>query len=224
MVCYDGFEISHTSENVMLPEQTDVDSFLPSYENDLIDPEKPKLLWNGVYPEDALRFKATLFEAAHKSGEVVNEVQREFESKFGRRYEAIEVYGEPESKIFLVAMGSVASTAKAAVDALNREGYPVGLIRVRLFRPFPVTDLQKAVEGAEALVILDRSLSFTKGILSIEVTSALYNAKWRPKIFEYIVGLGGAVVEHRSVMDIVKHLLPKVPEEPREALWLKPRG
>jgi len=224
MVCYDGFEISHTSENVVVPEQSDVDSFLPSYENDLIDPDKPKLLWNGVYPEDAFRFKAMLSEAAHRSGNVVNEVQREFESKFGRRYEAIEVYGKPESKIILMAMGSVASTAKATVDTLNREGYSVGLIRVRLFRPFPVSELQKAIEGAEALVILDRSLSFTKGILCTEVTSALYSAKWRPKILEYIVGLGGAVVEHRSIVDTVKHLLPKVPEEPREAVWLKPGG
>ena len=221
MVCFDGFEISHTSENVLLPEQSDVASFLPPYDNDLINPDMPKLLWNGMYPEDAFKFKAIFSEAAQKSLTVVNEVQREFESRFGRRYEAIEVYGRPESKVLLLAMGSVAASAKAAVDVLNREGVSVGLLRLRLFRPFPTLELQKTVEGAEAVIILDRSLSFTRGILSTEVAAALYNAKWRPKIFEYIVGLGGAVVTHRSIVEAVKDLLPRISQEPKEAVWLK---
>jgi len=224
MVCFDGFEISHTAENVLVPEQSDVDSFLPPYDNELLDIEKPKLLWNGVYPEDAYKFKAIFSEAAQSSPSVIDEVQREFDSRFGRRYGAIEVYGSSEARVFLIAMGSVASTAKAAVEKLNEEGFRIGLIRIRLFRPFPTAELQKAVEGSEALVILDRSLSFTRGILSTEVASALYNARWRPKIFEYIVGLGGAVVSHRAVVETVKHLLPRVAEEPQGVIWLKSGG
>jgi pyruvate/2-oxoacid:ferredoxin oxidoreductase alpha subunit len=211
-------------KNVLVPAQSDVDSFLPPYNNDLIDVEKPKLLWNGVYPEDAFKFRFIFYEAAQRSLSVVEEVHYDFYSRFGRRYGAIEIYGECEPKVFLVAMGSVASSAKAAVDVLNREGYPVGLIRIRLFRPFPTFELQRAVEGAEALVILDRSLSFTRGILSTEVAGALYNAKWRPKIFEYIVGLGGAVVSHKSLVEAVKHLLARVDEKPKGVVWLKSEG
>jgi pyruvate/2-oxoacid:ferredoxin oxidoreductase alpha subunit len=224
MVCFDGFEISHTSENVTVPKQSDVDSFLPPYDNDLLDVEEPKLLWNGVYPEDAFKFKTIFSEAAGRSLSVIEEVHRDFDSRFGRRYEAVEIYGRYEPKVFLVAMGSVASSAKAAVDVLNREGLPVGLIRIRLFRPFPASELQKAVEGSEALIILDRSLSFTRGILSTEVAAALYNAKSRPKIFEYIVGLGGAVVTHTSIVETVKHLLPRIAEEPKGIVWLKSGG
>ncbi|MEM1994590.1 MAG: transketolase C-terminal domain-containing protein [Nitrososphaerales archaeon] len=224
MVCFDGFEISHTSENVKVPEQRDVDDFLPSYDNDLIDPEKPKLLWNGVYPDDAFKFKMLFSEAAQKSKDVIDEVHKEFDLRFGRRYSAIEVYGNPDSKIILIAMGSVASSAKAAVDVLNKEGLPIGLIRIRLFRPFPTNELQKAVERAEAIVVLDRSLSFTRGILSTEVAAALYNAKRRPTLFEYITGLGGAVVSHRSIVEAVKHLLPKIREQPKGVLWMKAGG
>ncbi|MEM3386112.1 MAG: transketolase C-terminal domain-containing protein [Nitrososphaerales archaeon] len=224
MVCFDGFEISHTSENVKVPEQRDVDDFLPSYDNDLIDPEKPKLLWNGVYPDDAFKFKMLFSEAAQKSKDVIDEVHKEFDLRFGRRYSAIEVYGNPDSEIILIAMGSVASSAKAAVDVLNKEGLPIGLIRIRLFRPFPTNELQKAVERAEAIVVLDRSLSFTRGILSTEVAAALYNAKRRPTLFEYITGLGGAVVSHRSIVEAVKHLLPKIREQPKGVLWMKAGG
>jgi pyruvate/2-oxoacid:ferredoxin oxidoreductase alpha subunit len=222
MVCYDGFEISHTSENLSIPEQTDVDSFLPPYNNDLVDPSRPKLLWNGAAPEDAVIFRRLFADATRNTLPIIEEVSMKFEQKFGRQYNSVELYGPSEPDVMILAMGSVASTAKAAIDILEKEGLSVGLARIRTFRPFPVETLRKESENVKAIIVLDRDISFNTGILSTEAKAALYGARNQPKFFEFFTGLGGVTIRHIDIVNAVKKLIPIIgSSEQREVEWLK---
>ncbi len=222
MVCFDGFEISHTSENVIIPDQETVDGFLPRYENDIIDTSNPKLIWNGVYPEDAFIFRENYAKSMENTQLAMEKVNIDFEKTFGRRYDQLEFYGPLNPDIIILAMGAVASSAKAAIDILNREGHSVGLLRVRSFRPFPSDNLIKAIFGAQAIVILDRSMTFGKGILATEVKAALYHSSSRPSIHEFIIGMGGNFVKHKVIVKLVKDLIFKIEAKtPSKTVWLK---
>jgi pyruvate/2-oxoacid:ferredoxin oxidoreductase alpha subunit len=224
MVCYDGFEISHTSENLLIPSQVDVDNFLPRYENDLVNPASPKLLGNGALPDDAAVFRRILKDVTGKIPSIMEEINANFDTDFGRGYEPVETYGSPDSEIVIIAMGSVASTAKAAIDILNKEGVSVGLARIRVFRPFPAEILRRRCVGSRAIIVLDRDMSFGRGILSTEAKSAFQGAKEQPKFFEFLAGLGGETVRCNDIVNMVKKLAPKIATtEQREVEWLRTR-
>ena len=121
----------------------------------------------------------------------------------------------------ILAMGSVASTAKAAVDALSGEGLSVGLARIRVFRPFPAESLRRICRNSRAVVVLERDVSFGKGILATEAKSALFGGKNRPKFFEFFAGMGGEAVSHKDVVSAVKKLLPTIGSyEQKDVEWL----
>ncbi len=224
MICYDGFEISHTSENLLIPDQALVDSFLPTYENDLVNPSSPKLLGNGALPDDAAVFRRILKDVTGTIPSIMEEVNAKFERDFGRGYEPVETYGMLNPEIVIVAMGSVASTTKAATDLLNKEGFSMGLARIRVFRPFPAEILRNCCESARAIIVLDRDMSFGKGILSTEARSAFQGAKNQPKFFEFLAGLGGETVRCSDIVNMVKRLAPTIQStEQKEVEWLRAR-
>ena len=197
MVHLDGFHLTHMIEPMLMPDQEEVDRFLPPYSYPTpLDPTRPVTMGvvgpSYIYTE-AKRAQVENLEASRA---VIDEVWAEFGRQFGRQYHAVETYPAQtgkKPKTFLMTMGSYSETAMEAVDKMRREGKDVGLIRLRLWRPFPFEDLRRAVEGVESLVVLDRAISFggPGGPVASEVRSALYAEPKKPKIAGIVGGLGG---------------------------------
>ncbi|MFQ6080430.1 MAG: transketolase C-terminal domain-containing protein [Candidatus Bathyarchaeia archaeon] len=225
MVCYDALEISHTAEVVSIPAIEEVDGFLPPYQCSLLDTKNPILLWNGAFPRDAIVLRYILADAMKKAKAVMKEVDEEFGKTFGRQYGLVEFYKCDNADAVIVAMGSVAGTAKSAVDALNEEGYRIGLARIRSFRPFPKEELRGLATKIKALLVLDRDMSFGQGILCTEVKAALYDLKRRPFIYGFIAGLAGEVVSRNEIMETSKAVVHAAEKGimQREIEWFKPR-
>jgi len=194
MVHFDGFSLSHVTEPVILPEQGEVDRFLPKFRYPFaLNPDKP--MTHGAFgpPDIYSETKVAQEVALRKSKEVMLQGWQEFGDIFGRYYDPVELYGTEGAKLLLLTMGSFSETAKAAVDAKKDKGEPVGLINLRLWRPFPFKELRQAAKGAETLIVLDRCISFggPGGPVSSEIRSALYSEKKRPMVVSFVGGLGG---------------------------------
>ncbi len=194
MVHLDGFHLTHRVEPILLPEQDEVDRFLPAYHYPLpLDPEKPVTMGAFgppiVYSETKKAQEVNLRAAK----EVVLECWQEFSGIFGRYYLPVECYHSEGAKVLLLTMGSFSETAMEAIDKMRGEGKDVGLIRLRLWRPFPFAELRRAVKNAEVLIVLDRAISFggPGGPVCSEVKAALYNEDKRPKVVGIVAGLGG---------------------------------
>jgi len=144
-------------------------------------------------------------EVLSSSKEVILETWKEFAGIFGRRYSPVEDYRSQGAKVLLLAMGSFSETAMSAVDALRDEGKEVGLITLRLWRPFPFEELRQAVKDANVLIVLDRALSFggPGGPVCSEVRSALYNEKKKPKVIGFVGGLGGRAIPPDGFKEII---------------------
>jgi pyruvate ferredoxin oxidoreductase alpha subunit len=194
MVHIDGFHLTHVIEPIILPDQADVDEFLPPNEYPLpLDPARPVTMGAFgppvIYPEIKKRQDVEL----RATREVILENWQRFGEAFGRYYHPVEQYRAEGTKILLMTMGSTSETAMDAVDKMRNEGTDVGLLRLRLWRPFPFEELQEAVRDAELLVVVDRAISFggPAGPYCSEVKSALYNQDKRPKVTGFVAGLGG---------------------------------
>jgi pyruvate ferredoxin oxidoreductase alpha subunit len=206
MVHLDGFYLSHMIEPVVFPEQSKVDKFLPPFKYPLpLHPDKPLTMgafaMPFIYPETKKAQQVNL-EASKK---VVLEAWGEFAKLFGRNYSPVEHYHSQDAKVLLLTLGSFSETAMTAVDKMRAEGRSVGLIRLRLWRPFPFKEIRQAVKDAETLIVLDRALSFggPGGPVSSEIRSALYGEAKRPKVVGFVGGLGGRDITPAEFEEIV---------------------
>jgi pyruvate ferredoxin oxidoreductase alpha subunit len=196
MVCLDGFILSHSVEPVEIIEPTDkktIDGFLPPrdplYKLDVDAPIAEGLL---ALPEFYMEIKRGQQEAMLISKDVVKEVVEDFGERWGRYYPIVEPYKMDDAEVALVTMGSVTGTARATVDELREEGKQVGLVKLRCYRPFPVEEMQYALKDVQACAVLDKSVSFGySGPTYADTASAMYTAKARPLLKDFIVGLGG---------------------------------
>jgi pyruvate ferredoxin oxidoreductase alpha subunit len=138
--------------------------------------------------------------------QVVKEVWKEWEKLFGRKYEPVQGYRTEDADIALVTMGSMGETAEIAVDELRKQGVKAGLLKIKLWRPFPFEDFKKAIKGIKTLAVTDRAISFggPGGPVFSEIRSALYDEPVRPAIVNYIIGLGGRDVQVENFMDMVQ--------------------
>ena len=206
MVHLDGFFLTHMIEPIYIPEQGEVDRFLPPYQYPLpLDPDKPVSMGcmgaPNLYTEAKKAQEVTLTAAK----EVVLEAWKEFGGVFGRHYSPVEGYHSEGARVLLLTMGSFSETAMSAIDALRDEGKEVGLIELRLWRPFPFEELREAVKNAEVLIVLDRALSFggPGGPVCSEVRSALYSEEKRPKVIGFVGGLGGRAISPDGFKEII---------------------
>jgi len=137
--------------------------------------------------------------------EVILECWNDFGSLFGRYYHPVEGYHSQDARVLLLTMGSFSETAMTAIDTMRREGKNVGLVKLRLWRPFPFKEIRQAVKDAEVLIILDRALSFggPAGPVCSEIRSALYNEDKKPKVISFVGGLGGRDITSAGFEEII---------------------
>ena len=193
MVTLDGFILSHTTEVLeILPDEA-VKEFIGEYEPDyyLLNPDHPITVGPLDLTDYYFEHKRQQVEAMEAAPAVITEVAEQFEQLTGRHYEFIERYRLDDAKVAVVVLGSTAGTAKAVVDMLRDEGKPVGMIKMRMFRPFPVDEMVGALSGLDAVAVFDRSASFGAmgGPVYLETLAAL-RGKDIPMI-NCIYGLGG---------------------------------
>ena len=207
MVHLDGFHVSHVIEPITMPDKDEVDAFLPPSHYPLpLDPEKPVAMGDFGPPIIYTEVKWAQEVNLRKSKETIIKVWKEFGETFGRDYKPIETYCCEDAKTFILTMGSYSETAMTAVDRLRDEGMKIGLIRIRLWPPFPFEELRQALADTETLIVLDRAISFggPGGPVCSEVRSALYDQPKRPKIINFVGGPGGRDITIDGFKEIIK--------------------
>lgn len=195
MICQDGFITSHSIENIQLENDEDVKKFVGQYkpEHYLLNAEEPIAVGPLDLQAYLFEHKAQQAEAMKNAKKVIKEVAEDFEKWTGRKYEFFEGYKLEDAEIAIVCMNSTAGTTKAVVDELREKGVKAGLLKVRMFRPFPAEEIANALSHLKAVAVLDKadSLNAAGGALFEDVTSAMYvNQKSVPMV-NYVYGIGG---------------------------------
>ncbi len=194
MICMDGFIISHSIERIEYLEDDEVKNFVGEYKplNPLLDIEHPKSMGPLILPDLYHEFKRAQHEVMTKAKDVVLEVASEFERLSRRRYGFFESYRLEDAEIALIILNSAAGTAKDVIDEFRDRGIRAGLLKPRLFRPFPYEEVANAIKNVKALCVMDRADSFGGyGPLFLEVSSAVLHLKERLLLINKIYGLGG---------------------------------
>jgi pyruvate/2-oxoacid:ferredoxin oxidoreductase alpha subunit len=220
MLVLDAFVLSHTQEPVDIPDQELVDSYLPPYDARYkLDTRDPHAFNALVMPRHYMELRYKMQRAMEEAVEVARQTDEEFREIFGRSHGLVEKYRLDDAEVVLVTSATITSTARVVVDELREEGHKIGLLKVRMFRPFPIEDVREALADARKLAVIDRNISFGHGgIFAEEVKSALYNGSHRPPIFGFIIGLGGRDVTPASIRGIAEYAFEhNVPE--REIIW-----
>lgn len=213
MICEDGFITSHAIENIELEDDEAVKKFVGEYhpENYLLKKENPLAVGPYGVSNYYMEARVAQAQAMKNAKKVILDVAADFEKTFGRKYGFFEEYKMEDAELAMVIMGSSAGTAKAAVDKLRAEGVKAGLIKIRVFRPFPGEELAKALKGVKALAVMDKSEGFSAcgGPLFAETAGACINMPDRPLMVDIVFGLGGrdfTVEAALSVYDRLKNI------------------
>ena len=210
MVCQDGFITSHSIENIQLETDEEVKKFIGEYhpEHYLLNDKEPI----AVGPLDLQSFlfehKAGQAEAMKNAKQVIKEVSEEFEKWTGRKYGFFEKYMLDDAEIAIVCMNSTAGTTKAVVNQLREKGIKAGLLKIRMFRPFPVDEIAEALSHLKAVAILDKadSLNGAGGALFEDVTSAMYVNKKQVPMVNYVYGIGGRDTTEAQIESVYNDL------------------
>lgn len=214
MVCLDGFILTHTVEPVDIPSQEAVDSFLPEYQPQVIlDPDEPMSLGTFTDPNYYMEARYEIEMALERSRDIISKANKEYSEIFGREYGFVEEYRCEDAEIILVAMGSICSTIREVVDDLRSRGKSVGLLKVRIHRPFPREEIYRAVKNANKIAVLDKNITFSVGgALYTDIRAAMPDMD----VYGFIVGLGGRDVTPAHIEDIVK----KTEAPDRDITWI----
>jgi len=206
MVCLDGFALSHTHEAVDMPDQESVDAFLPMYEPEYkLDVDNPLSFGALNSPEWYYEMRYKMHEAMMRAKSVIMEVSAEFSQRFGRKYGLVEDYRCENAETIIVASGAIASTARDVIDSMRDAGESVGLICVRVFRPFPETEIRDILKDAKNVGVIDRNISFGhEGVFFTETKAALYNTANPPRTCGFIAGLGGRDVTPTDIEEMIR--------------------
>ena len=227
IVNIDGFTLSHVIEPIELPDQEDVDKFLPPFKPRYkLDPRRPITMGPVGIPEVYTEAKVAHDMAMKKAKRYILKAWDEFAEIFGRKYNPVESYRTEDAEILLVTMGSISETAMTAVDAMRDDGQKVGLLRIRLWRPFPSQEFRKAIGKAKVLAVVDRCLppGAVCGPVGAEIRSLLYKIPGAPKIFSFVAGLGGrdvTVARFKEIVDKARQFAKKRPRELYEVIGVR---
>ena len=205
-VCFDGFILSHTYEPVDMLTQEQVDEFLPAFKPyQKLDAADPISFGMFASPDYYMEFRYAIDQAMNKARTVIPKVGKAFYEMFGRDYSGlVDEYRLDDADCAIVAMGSICGTVKDAVDEMRKDGKKVGLLKLRVFRPFPVQEVQKALKGVSSVAVLDKNISLgAKGAVALEVKDALYGTQIQ--VTDFIIALGGRDVRKRDIAAVVAH-------------------
>lgn len=201
----DGFTLSHVIEPVEFLDEELINKYIPPLRMKYkLDPKNPITMGAIGIPEIYTEAKKAQDFAFNNSYKIIINAWKEFEKLTGRKYNPVETYRMEDAEVALVIMGSLAGTAMDAVDQLREKNKKVGLIRFRLWRPFPLKDFLKAIGKVKAIGVIDRAVSHgsTGGPVGIEIRSALYQSNKRPKVINFIAGLSGRDVTVEDFVEI----------------------
>ncbi len=211
MVVYDGVLMSHTSEPVLIPDIKVVDEYLPRRETRFrLNLDEPMAFFEGPPVRGGAEYMSGLRRETQEAMEIAKEVTKkadqEFRQYFGRSYGVLDCYQTEDADVVLVAVTSVATIAHGVVDDLRAQGKKVGLLRVRMLRPFPKQEIAAALSGAKKVAVIDRNISYGRsGVLAMEIKAALYDEQKKPPVFGFITGISGANVSPMLVHEIADY-------------------
>lgn len=211
MICQDGFITSHAVENIELLEDEKVRSFVGEYEPEHYLLKDNESIAYGPYAVTnyVMEARRAQMEGLKNAKQVTLDVAKEFAALSGREYGFFEEYRLDDAEFAMVIIGSAAGTAKDTVDALREQGIKAGVLKIRLFRPFPAEEIAEALKNVKYLAIMDRTEDFNTncGPLGSEVKSALYNKGLHPAAINYCYGLGGRDVTVMSLTSVFEDLM-----------------
>ncbi|MBI5286191.1 MAG: pyruvate ferredoxin oxidoreductase [Deltaproteobacteria bacterium] len=211
IVCLDGFITSHAIENLCLLEDAEVREFIGEYKpiHSLLDTDNPVTYGAMTLPDSYMEIKRQQAEAIRLSKDVIVTVGKEFGVRFEREYGLLEPYRLDDAEVAIVILSSAAGTTRVAVDELRDKGLKVGILKPRVFRPFPYHEVVEMLKGVKVVGVLDRADSFSAfgGPLFNEVRSALYELDRRPKVVGRIFGLGGRDYAPEDAIKVFDELL-----------------
>jgi pyruvate/2-oxoacid:ferredoxin oxidoreductase alpha subunit len=211
MISIEAFFVSHFMEVVDLPEQEQVDRFLPPMNlPHKFDVDKPGFLVPVVSSELYRKYKHMAQGSMDSVKKLAVQVDEEFRKEFRRSYGIVEPVMLDDAETVLVTAGSITSTARLAIGELRQQGHKIGLLKIRLFRPFPREAIQQALRGKKKIAVIDRNISLgSGGIFCQELRAALIHSPDHPLTFSYIAGVGGADVTPDVIKKIAYDLMSK---------------
>jgi pyruvate ferredoxin oxidoreductase alpha subunit len=221
MIVLDAFFLSHTYEPVDIPEQGEVDSFLPAYEPRFaLSTDTPCAVGQLAPPGIYMELRYNIHQAMQETLKRFDETDGELGSHFGRSYGAVEPVRCEDAEIILVTSGTITSTSRQVVEDLRAAGEKVGLLKIKLFRPFPVEAVRQTLCGVRKAAVIDRNFSFgAGGIFAQEVKACLYGQAGAPTVFGFVAGLGGRDVTEDVLTDIYR--LTRQSDAPEsESIWV----
>ena len=210
MVCQDGFITSHSIENIELIEDDKVKEFVGEYhpEHYLLNKKEPIAVGPLDLQAYLFEHKFQQAEAMRNAKKVILEVSKDFEKMTGRHYSLFEEYNMEDAEIAIVCMNSTAGTTKFVVDKLRSQGIKAGLLKIRIYRPFPGEEVAKTLEHVKAVAVLDKadSLNAIGGALFEDVVSSLYVNKKDVPVVNYVYGIGGRDTKSNDIEDVFNDL------------------
>lgn len=215
----DGFILSHVVEAMEFPDQELVDKFLPAYHPRYsLDPANPVTMGAFAMPEVYTEVKMGHQMALTGAYEHILQVWKEWGDLTGRYYQPVEKYKTEGAKTLLLTMGCLSEVAEVAVDEMREAGLEVGLLKLRMWRPFPFADLRNAVAGAKHVIVIDRALSLGGAAPPVlaEVRSAFYAMRGRPHTSSFVIGLGGRDIAPGAFKEIVAQALEEAQQKPTQ--------
>lgn len=213
IVCLDGFHLSHVIEPIEILDQEEVDSFLPPFKARYrLDPHEVLSMGCFTMPEYFMEIKKQQDEVLKSSYGVIKEVWREWEGRFGRSYQPLDLYRAEDADLIIVIAGAFAGTARLAVDRMRDAGVKVGLASLKLWRPFPLEDILDSLGKAGAVMVVDRALSVGGGggPIANEIRSAFYSWEERPAVVSFVAGLSGRDIMAEQFEEMVNKSLDYV--------------
>ena len=210
MICQDGFITSHGVQNIELLEDDIVKDFVGEYNPTswLLNPEHPEAVGPYTNPPYYMEAKYGQLQGLINAKKVALDVAKEFKEISGREYGLFEEYKMDDADYVMVMMGSAAGTCKDTVDMLREEGIKAGLLKIRMFRPFPGEEIAEALKGAKVIACMDRTESYNSqdGPIGADVKAALFNAGLAPKVLNYVYGLAGRDVTVESLASVFEDM------------------
>lgn len=210
MICQDGFITSHSIENIELENDEDVKKFVGEYhpEHYLLNKKEPMAIGPLDLQAYLFEHKAQQGNAIKAAKQVILDVSKEFEKWTGRHYDLFEEYKLDDAEIAIVCMNSTAGTTKAVVDKLREQGVKAGLLKIRVYRPFPGEEIAKALSHLKAIAVLDKSdsLNAIGGALFEDVVSSMYVAKQNVPVVNYVYGIGGRDTTEKEINSVYTDL------------------